>query len=96
MARTRSYRREVRNKTIARKKRICRAIYWGSAHRLYESPEPGYWYKVDGRYAKGKIHCSCKMCKYSRHFGIPTLRDIREESIFREAVKDYENESVRV
>lgn len=89
MARTRSYRRDVRNKTIARKKRICRAIYGGSPHRLYESPEPGYWYKVDGRYAKGKIHCSCKMCKYSKHYGLPTVRDLREREIERDALKDF-------
>ena len=89
MARTRSYRRDVRNKTIARKKRICRAIYGGSPHRLYESPEPGYWYKVDGRYTKGKIHCSCKMCKYSKHYGLPTVRDLREREIERDALKDF-------
>lgn len=28
MARTRSYRREVRNKAIARKKWICHHVYW--------------------------------------------------------------------
>ncbi|MBO5388910.1 MAG: hypothetical protein J6A59_12365 [Lachnospiraceae bacterium] len=89
MFRTRSYRRDVRNKTIARKKRICRAIYGGSPHRLYETPEPGYWYKVDGKYAKGKIHCSCKMCKYSKHYGLPTVRDLREREIERDALKDF-------
>ena len=89
MFRTRSYRREVRNKTIARKKRICRAIYWGSAHKLNESPEPGYWYKVDGRYAKGKIHCSCKMCTYSKYYGLPTVKDLKEREIFREALEDF-------
>ena len=89
MTRTRSYRREVRNKTIARKKRICRSIYGGSPHRLYESPEPGYWYKVDGKYAKGKIYCGCKMCKYGKHYDLPTLRDLREREVTNEAIKDF-------
>jgi len=88
MARTRSYRREVRNKTIARKKRICRAIYWGSAPKLYESPEPGYWYKVDGRYAKGKIYCGCKMCKYSRHYGLPMLYELKDREIVKQALEE--------
>lgn len=77
MNRTRSYRREVRNKEIARKKRICLEIMGHD------------WYKHDGQYSKGKIHCSCKMCKYSRHFGLPTIRDEREKSIEDEALKDY-------
>lgn len=88
MGRTRSYRRDVRNKTIARKKRICRAIYGGSPHRLYESPEPGYWYKVDGRYAKGKIHCSCEMCTYSKTYKLPTVKEMRASESFKIDLKD--------
>lgn len=77
MARTRSYRREVRNKEIARKKRICLEIM-------------GYdWYKHDGQYSKGKIHCSCKMCTYSKYYGLPTLKDKREREILKEALSNY-------
>ena len=44
MERTRAYRRDVRKRAIKRKKRICRANYgWD-------------WYKVDGKYSKGKIN----------------------------------------
>lgn len=67
MERTRAYRRDVRKRAIKRKKRICQKNYgWD-------------WYKEDGKYSKGKIHCSCKMCKYGKHFGIPTVRDRREQ-----------------
>lgn len=77
MYRTRSYRREVRNKEIARKKRICLEIM-------------GYdWYKHDGQYSKGKIHCSCKMCTYSKYYGLPTLKDKREREILKEALSNY-------
>ena len=42
---------EMREKHIARKKRICKNVY-------------GFdWYRNgDGHYNKGKIHCSCPMC----------------------------------
>lgn len=48
MKRDRGYFREMREKHIKRKKKM-------SAH---------YWhYKFDGQYSKGKIHCSCEMCR---------------------------------
>ena len=48
MKRDRGYYREMREKHIKRKKKI-------SAH---------YWhYKFDGQYSKGKIHCSCPICR---------------------------------
>ena len=91
MSRGIAYTREVRNKTIARKKKICRAIYGGSPHKLYESPEPGFWYKVDGRYSKGKIHCGCKICKYGKHYDLPTIRTLREQNKFDSELRDYYN-----
>ena len=47
MNRTRAYYREMREKHIKRKKRISNH-YW--------------YYKFDGQYSKGKIHCSCPIC----------------------------------
>lgn len=54
--RTRAYRRDMRNRKIARKKRIVREV-WNDLE---------WWYKFDGQYSKGKIHCSCPMCQYWR------------------------------
>lgn len=66
--RGREYRRYVRNKTILRKKRISHLVY-------------GFdWYEHDGKYAKGKIHCGCGLCKFGRKYGLPTIKDMREES----------------
>jgi len=48
--RTRAYRRYQRNRSILRKKNICRKVWNGS------------FYPHDGMYSKGKIHCSCWMC----------------------------------
>lgn len=87
MTRTRSYRREVRNKTIARKKRICRAIY-GASIGGFENP--GAWYKHDGQYSKGKIHCSCKMCTYSKYYGIPKFKDMIDKEAVKSALKDLD------
>lgn len=47
------YRIDMRSKHIERKKRIT-SHYWGA-------PEYPY-YKYDGMYSKGKIHCSCPLC----------------------------------
>lgn len=76
MKRTRAYRRYVRNKTIARKKRICKKIYSSD------------WYKHDGEYSKGKIHCGCKLCKYTKHFGIPLLYEVKDKEYVRICLKD--------
>ena len=53
MQRTRAYRRSQRERVIARKKRIAEDITYGHVG----------WYSVDGKYSKGKIHCSCPMCR---------------------------------
>lgn len=87
MSRTRSFRRDVRNKTIARKKRICRAIY-GASIGGFENP--GAWYKYDGQYSKGKIHCSCKMCTYSKYYGLPKFKDMIDKEVVKSALKDLD------
>ena len=56
------YRRYVRNKTIQRKKRISKSVYGLD------------WYRHDGQYSKGKIHCGCGLCKYGKKYGLPTIR----------------------
>ena len=48
--RDKNFRRTMRNKHIRRKKTIAEKIYRWS------------YYKCDGRYDKGKVHCSCPMC----------------------------------
>ena len=77
--RTRSYRREVRNKAIRRKKRICHQVYWDGCD----------WYKYDGQYSKGKIHCSCKMCTYSKFYDLPRLSDYKDKEVVKSAMEDY-------
>lgn len=58
---TRDYYRKVRAKAITRKKRLDHKIYWADS-------TSGAWYKHDGCYSKGKIHCSCDMCNAKTRF----------------------------
>lgn len=53
MNRDKAYYREMRKKHIARKKRIVHDCYYNIDN----------WYNCDGKYSKGKIHCSCGMCR---------------------------------
>lgn len=48
--RDRAERRKLRYKKIKKKKKIAKEVY-------------GFpYYHKDGKYSKGKIHCSCPMC----------------------------------
>ncbi len=72
------YRRYVRNKTILRKKRLSNSVYGLD------------WYKHDGQYSKGKIHCGCGLCKFGRRYGLPAIRDMRENSREMMLRRDFE------
>lgn len=72
-----AYRRYIRTKTIRRKKCICNAVYGSD------------WYKHDGQYSKGKIHCGCGLCKFGKKYGLPTVRDMREESREKLLLDDF-------
>lgn len=78
--RTRAFRRDVRNKSIKRKKHIANSRYGHD------------WFEYDGQYSKGKIFCDCGICKYSRKYGLPTLRDEKESEITKSAINDYYND----
>lgn len=73
------YRRYVRNKTILRKKRISNSVYGLD------------WYRHDGQYSKGKIHCGCGLCKFGKRYRLPTTRDMREQSREKILLEDYKN-----
>lgn len=75
--RNKAYLRDVRNRKIQRKKRISKEVY-------------GFdWYHHDGQYSKGKIHCGCGICKFGKKFGLPTTRDMKEQSIEKILLDDY-------
>lgn len=57
MKRDRGYFREMREKHIKRKKRIANSYFYPLE------------LKFDGMYSKGKIHCSCEMCRQKTNNG---------------------------
>ena len=79
MSRSRSYTREMRNKHIARKKRIIEEVYAGN-----------YYVPYDGMLSKGKVHCSCNLCafaKYNKHE--QTESDMRRIASCDEKLKEF-------
>ena len=81
MNRDRGYYRRQRKRTIQRKERILG--FWGSPEEV-ESWERG----ANGRLAKGKIHCSCPMCR-SKSYDDPTVRDKRSMGKAVEMLHEY-------
>ncbi len=86
MSRMRDFRRMLRRKMITRKKRICREKY------LYPD-----WYRFDGQYDKGKIHCSCRMCreKDARGRHILTRHERNAIRTMREELSSYRDSDRR-
>ena len=90
-----AYKRYQRHRAISRKKAICNnhmtfaTIESDNKRRTdFSHMVPMEWYSYDGMYDKGKIHCSCKLCKFSRHFKLPTLRTIKEMIKYKDALED--------
>ena len=74
-----AYHREIRNRHIKRKKTIVL------------KKDGSDWYRFDGQYSKGKIHCGCGICKYDKSRGYETLRTKRELEKFKIDLDDYSN-----
>ena len=93
----REYRLWQRHRNIARKKRICnnytrygtKVLEDGRVKLDTSFVEPMDWYEHDGQYDKGKIHCSCGLCKFSKKFGLPTFTDMKERSRYKSHIEDY-------
>lgn len=79
MNRTRDYYREQRAKHIARKKRIIRGLngYWGYEH--------------EGELSKGKIHCSCWMCR-RKSYDHKAAKDLARIEAMNESEAYYFND----
>ena len=70
------YYRLERRKHIERKKRIIKELggYWTVHH--------------DGVLSKGKIHCSCPLCR-SKSYDYPKIQDIKTKQNLVDSVNDY-------
>ena len=81
MNQDRGYYRRQRKRTIQRKERILG--FWGSPEEV-ESWERG----AKGRLAKGKIHCSCPMCR-RKSYDDPAVRDKRATGKAKGMIIEY-------
>jgi hypothetical protein len=71
----------MRARKIHHRKYIC---------KLRDPKYPNY-YKHDGQYAKGKIHCSCPMCTYEKYYDKKRLSEIKADDEMRAELKDLED-----
>lgn len=65
--RSKAYTRHQRERVIQKKMGIVRNIFY------WDENEEKYMH-VRGKYSKGKVHCSCKMCRYEQYYGIPKAK----------------------
>lgn len=75
--RTTAYRRHKRYAAINRKKNIIRDAWRGEWHCKY-----------DGSLSKGKIHCSCPMCR-SKSYDQARMSDIRVADRMLDQLEEY-------
>ena len=80
MKRDLSYRRRQRVRTIHRKEGILKRIGGEEYVYAWTGGEPG-------RLAKGKIHCSCLMCR-EKSYDNPSIPDLRKQEAFQEQMKE--------
>lgn len=74
-----NYRRHQRKRSIERKKRITEKVYGINNY-----------YKYDGQYDKGKIHCSCWLCRS----GYESRKKHKEELLYdkeKDMLEDLED-----
>lgn len=81
MKRDRGYYRSQRKRTICRKRNL---LYGSGGHDYLRAWTHG----VSGRLAKGKIHCSCPMCR-TKSYDDPAIRDKRSKAKAFSSLQDY-------
>lgn len=70
--------RYERFRHINRKKRIIKE-------------QNNYWsYKHEGELSKGKIHCSCWMCR-RKSYDSPKISDLRKSLAMKDEIRSWEN-----
>lgn len=84
--RNRAYLRHQRNRVIAKKVKIF-TEFWGNELIVFKNEETSTF--PVGKWSKGKVHCSCKMCKYEKHYKIPKEKDKAKQQAMKKEVDDY-------
>ncbi|KML33631.1 hypothetical protein [Rossellomorea marisflavi] len=86
--RTRAYYRHQRRRVIEKKLDIVRHL-WGKDEA---DPIPHPFIVNPGKLAKAKLHCSCVMCKYEKHFNISKHTVVSKLAVMQQEVDEYWSE----
>jgi hypothetical protein len=71
----------MRKRKIHHRKYICKL----------RDPEYPDYYKYDGQYSKGKIHCSCPMCTYSKYYDKKRFSEIKADDEMKAELQEIDS-----
>ena len=77
--RTKPFIRHQRERIIRKKWSILKNAYLTEKEHM----------PVRGTLSKGKIHCSCILCRPEKHFGIPKVKYRAKLKAMKEEIDDY-------
>lgn len=83
--RTKAYYRYQRNKSIQRKLKIIKNVWKYDEHAAIKHP----YILHPGKLSKGKLNCSCKMCKFEKHYDIPKKQTKSNWDVMTMDLKEY-------
>jgi len=87
--RNRSYYRHHRERMIVKKVYIFTVIM---GNELVGFKNGEYYPFITGKYSKGKVHCSCKMCKYHKHYKIEQNKYKHKKALMKKEIDEYRND----
>lgn len=82
--RSRDYYRHQRKRVINKKLDIIKNAWHNDDHP---------WIKEPGNLSKAKLNCSCKMCKYEKHYHIPAPKTKSKLDLMELELEWYLNDS---
>lgn len=82
--RNRAFNRHQRERIIRKKLYILNDIM--NIHKEFFSD------KNIGKLSKGKVHCSCKMCRYAQHYGLEKFKYEIKLKVLQHEINFYEND----
>ena len=77
--RNRAVRRYLRKRAIKRKLAIVKSTFYMDDFSQI----------VEGKYSKGKVHCSCRMCRYEQFHGIEKSKLAAKLCMMNQEMKSY-------
>ncbi|EON72386.1 hypothetical protein ACMGD3_08545 [Lysinibacillus sphaericus] len=77
--RSKAYIRHQRERTIRKK--------WGILKNVFLREDE--YMPIRGTLSKGKIHCSCRMCRYEQYHAIPKAKHKAKLKAMEQEIDDY-------